>query len=66
VDVYQSAKDVFDWAWPRLARGGIVVFDDYGFRSCEGATRLVEEQRGHPDRVTLHNLNGHAVVVKVA
>ena len=66
VDVYQSAKDVFDWAWPRLARGSIVVFDDYGFRSCEGATRLVEEQRGHPDRVTLHNLNGHAVVVKVA
>ena len=21
VDVYQSAKDVFDWAWPRLSAG---------------------------------------------
>ena len=66
VDVYQSAKDVFNWAWPRLVGGGIVVFDDYGFCGCEAVTRLVEEQRGQPDRATIHNLNGHAVIIKVA
>src|ERR1700722_3389058 len=36
VDVYQSAADVLDWVWPRLVPGGIVVYDDYGFRGCEG------------------------------
>ncbi len=64
VDVYQSAKDVFDWAWPRLSSGGVAVFDDYGFPACPGVTRFVDEQRGREDRLVLHNLNGHGIVVK--
>jgi O-methyltransferase len=64
VDVYQSAKDAFEWAWPRLASGGIAVFDDYGFPACPGVTRLVDEQRQRSDRLVLHNLNGHGIVVK--
>ena len=64
VDVYQSAKDVFDWAWPRLSQGGIAVFDDYGFPACPGVTQFVDEQRGLEDRLVLHNLNGHGIVVK--
>jgi O-methyltransferase len=64
VDVYQSAKDVFDWAWPRLEPGGIAVFDDYGFPACPGVTKFVNEQRGRDDRLVLHNLNGHGIVVK--
>lgn len=66
VDVYQSAADVLAWLWPRLAVGGLVVFDDYGFRSCDGITRLVNEHRGRPDARIIHNLNGHAVLVKVS
>jgi O-methyltransferase len=64
VDVYQSASDVFDWAWPRLSPGGVVVFDDYGFPACPGVTRFVDEQRRREDRLVLHNLNGHGIVVK--
>jgi O-methyltransferase len=64
VDVYQSAKDVFEWAWPRLASGGVAVFDDYGFPACPGVTRFVDEQRQRSDRLVLHNLNGHGLVVK--
>ncbi len=64
VDVYQSASDVLDWAWPRLSSGGVVVFDDYGFPACPGVTRFVDEQRDREDRLVLHNLNGHGVVVK--
>jgi O-methyltransferase len=64
VDVYQSAKDVFEWAWPRLSPGGVAVFDDYGFPACPGVTRFVDEQRGRSDRLVLHNLNGHGIVVK--
>jgi O-methyltransferase len=64
VDVYQSALDVFEWAWPRLSKGGVVVFDDYGFPACPGVTRFVDEQRGREDRLVLHNLNGHGIIVK--
>jgi O-methyltransferase len=64
VDVYRSAKDVFDWVWPRLQPGGMVVFDDYGFPACPGVTRFVDEQRLLDDRTVIHNLNGHGLVVK--
>jgi O-methyltransferase len=64
VDVYQSAKDVFDWAWPRLADGGAVVFDDYGCPATPGVTKFVNEQRDLADRMLIHNINGHAIVLK--
>ena len=64
VDVYESAKDVFEWVWPRIPLGGIVVFDDYGFATCSGVTKFVNMQSGRGDVVLMHNLNGHAVLVK--
>lgn len=64
VDVYQSASDAFEWVWSRMPRGGIVVFDDYGFLGCEGVSRLVHEVQSRPGLVTIANANGHAVVVK--
>ncbi|HEY4469801.1 MAG TPA: TylF/MycF/NovP-related O-methyltransferase [Stellaceae bacterium] len=66
VDVYESARDVLEWVWPRLAVGGAIVYDDYGFVSCQGITRLVNERVGRPGSLTLHNLNGHAVVIKIS
>jgi O-methyltransferase len=65
VDTFQSAKDIMEWAWGRLVPGGIVVFDDYGFSVCDGIKRLVNEQSTHADKVVVHNLNGHAIVVKL-
>ncbi|MGD0300532.1 MAG: TylF/MycF/NovP-related O-methyltransferase [Bryobacteraceae bacterium] len=65
VDVYDSGRDILAWIWPRLTRGGMVVFDDYGCLSTGGITRLVNEERGKLDRLMLHNLNGHAVFVKL-
>ena len=50
----------------RYAKGGIVVYDDYGFSACEGITRYVNEQVKEADRVVLHNLNGHAIVIKTS
>ncbi len=65
VDVYQSAKDVVDWIWDRMVPGGLVVFDDYGFYGCDGITRYVEEQMACTDRLVIHNLNGHAIILKL-
>lgn len=65
VDVYQSAKDIVDWIWDRLITGGMIVFDDYGFHTCTGVTRYVNEQRNKSDRAVIYNLNGHAIIIKV-
>jgi O-methyltransferase len=65
VDVYQSAKDTVNWIWDKMVRGGIIVFDDYGFVGCDGITKYVEEIMSYNDRIVLHNLNGHAVIVKL-
>ena len=65
VDVYLSAKDVQNWIWDKLMVGGIVVFDDYGFSSTNGITNYVNEQRKLTDRTVIHNINGHAVIIKL-
>lgn len=65
VDVYESAREVLDWVWPRLSFGGIVVFDDYGFYTCAGVTKLVNERIGQMNATTIHNLNGHAIMIKM-
>ncbi len=65
VDVYQSAKDIINWIWDKIVPCGIIVYDDYGSRFCDGITKYVNEQINCKDRIIIHNLNGHAVVVKL-
>jgi O-methyltransferase len=43
VDLYEPTRDSLAFFWPRLADGGILVVDDYGFSTCPGATRAVRE-----------------------
>ncbi len=65
VDVYDSAKDIFNWVWERMIVGGVVVFDDYGFAACAGITQLVNEFAATvPNVFFVHNINGHGVLIK--
>jgi O-methyltransferase len=64
VDVYQSAKDVTEWIWDRLVLGGMIVYDDYGWDTTPGIARYVNAQLPLKDRIVLHNLNGHAIIIK--
>lgn len=43
VDIYQSTVDCLSFFWPRLAAGGVIVIDDYGFNSCVGAKKATDE-----------------------
>ncbi len=65
VDVYQSARDVTEWVWPRMPVGGVIVYDDYGFYGCEGVTALGTEEIERRDRLFLHNLSGQAFLIKL-
>lgn len=65
VDVYESAKGCLEWVWDKLVVGGIVVFDDYGFSRCGGVTQYVNELKESWDLHFIHNLNGHALFIKL-
>jgi O-methyltransferase len=42
-DIYSSVVDSCEFFFPRLAPGGMMLFDDYGFRSCPGAREAVDD-----------------------
>ena len=66
VDVHDSVRDTFAWIWPRLLPGGCLVFDDYGFATCSGATLAINAVSQGADRRFIHNLNGQAILIKLA
>ena len=43
VDIYQSVLDCCEFIMQRLVHGGFIVFDDYGFPTCPGARKAVDE-----------------------
>lgn len=63
VDTYVSAQEVFEYVWPLLEVGGMVIFDDYGFLTCEGVTKYVNSLE-LPNGRKIHNLNGHGIIIK--
>lgn len=47
-----------------MSPNGVIVFDDYGFLSTDGITKLVNENFIDDDFLIVYNLNGHAILVK--
>ena len=43
LDIYEPTKASVEFFYPRLNPGGILVCDDYGFTTCPGATRAIDE-----------------------
>ena len=42
-DLYDSVLFASKFIFPRLSPGGVVLYDDYGFRTCAGAKAAVDE-----------------------
>lgn len=64
VDVYEGARQITEYIWDYLLIGGIIVYDDYGFSGTQGVTKYVDAQRHKKDRIVLHNINGHGIIIK--
>jgi len=43
VDLYEPTKDSLEFFYDRINPGGIFLCDDYGFRTCPGATKSIDE-----------------------
>ncbi len=46
-DLYQPTKISLEHIWPRVSRGGIVLFDEYGIADWPGETQAVDEFFGN-------------------
>ena len=43
LDIYHPIRAACEFIFPRLVVGGAMIFDDYGWASCPGARRAVDE-----------------------
>jgi O-methyltransferase len=66
VDIYQSVWDCCQFFYPRLAPGGLLVFDDYGMITCPGAKQAVDEFFAEKPEYPCYLPTGQAVVVRIA
>jgi O-methyltransferase len=66
VDVYPVTAHALEFIAPRMLRGGWIVVDDYGFTTCPGAKKAVDEfAAAHPEFTAMHLLTGQAVLIRV-
>jgi O-methyltransferase len=62
VDLYEPTLAAFEFFHPRLNPGAVMVCDDYGFASCPGARKAVDEYfSGRPD-VPIELPSGQALI----
>jgi hypothetical protein len=64
VDLYQPTRDSLAFFFPRLVPKGILVCDDYGFDSCPGARRAMDEFFADKPNSIVHLPTGQGVVIK--
>jgi predicted O-methyltransferase YrrM len=57
-DIYSAVKYAQDAVWPRMTKGGYVVYDDAETSSCIGATQaveeLIQERKIHSEQIWPH------------
>jgi len=64
-DMYEPVKAVTEHVYPILSKGGVIVYDDYGWMDCAGAKLAVDEYyAGWPDKPIYLGGTSQAVVVK--
>jgi O-methyltransferase len=66
VDLYEPTCAASEWAYERLSPGGILLCDDYGFASCPGARRGLDEVLAKRPEPIIHLPTGQGLVIKQA
>jgi O-methyltransferase len=65
VDIYRSVMDCCDFFYQRLARGGIIIFDDYGYITCPGAKKAIDEFFSGKSEYPCYLPTGQCLAIKI-
>lgn len=64
VDLYQPTHDSIDFFYNRMNKGGVLICDDYGFYSCEGAKKAMDNFfNGKPESIIMLT-TGQSFIIK--
>ncbi|MCX7397521.1 MAG: class I SAM-dependent methyltransferase [Planctomycetales bacterium] len=66
LDLYEPTAHALAFFYPRLVNGGIIVCDDYGFRTCPGARQAVDEFVQNTNAPLVELTTGQAVLFRLA
>lgn len=66
VDLYQPTWDSLQFFYPKLSPNGIIVLDDYGFKTCPGALKASDEFSKEVGEYIIHLSTGQGVIIKKA
>lgn len=64
VDLYQPTLESIDFFWDKMSVGGALVCDDYGFETCPGARKAMDEFFNERELSVIHLTTGQGVVFK--
>ena len=65
VDLYRPTHESLEFFFPRLYPGGMLVCDDYGFDSCPGARRALDDFFADRRVRIIHLPTGQGVIIKL-
>lgn len=66
VDIYRSIMNCCEFIYPRMAAGGAMIFDDYGFPTCPGARKAVDDFFASKPETPIVLQSGQAIVIRMA
>jgi O-methyltransferase len=64
VDLYKPAMDCCDYFYDSMVKGGMMIFDDYGFRTCPGVKTAVEEFCERKGIASIYLPSGQCLIIK--
>lgn len=65
VDLYEPTMASLEFFYPRLSVGGIIVCDDYGFKSCPGARKAMDSFiSDKPESKVIHLTTGQGIIIR--
>ena len=62
VDLYDPTMSSLEFFFPRMSKGGVIVCDDYGFETCPGARKAMDEFFSSKNMSVIHLPTGQGVV----
>jgi len=63
-DIYDSVRACCEFFYPRLEKDAVMLFDDYGFPTCPGARKAVDEFFSDKPEVPFYLPTGQCLVVR--
>lgn len=64
VDLYEPTRDSIEFFYSRMEEGAVFLCDDYGFTSCPGATKAIDEFLANKDEKMISLSGGAGFFIK--